>query len=125
MAYPRLLTQVVNDPRLAESFTIKRTTGAFGPGGWYSAVTDVTSYGTIDNASGEDLEQIPEADRVTGIIVIHTEAQMYVTQTDPADGTQYLSDIVWWHNLKWRLLHVSDRSNRGYYSALAVRMEGN
>src|SRR5579872_2517190 len=123
MAFPPL-SEVVNDPELAESFTIQRSIAVFARGGVQTQVSAIPSYGIIDNAQGQDMDQIPEGDRVTGMIVIHTEAQIYLTQVDPATEVSYISDIVQWHNLDWRVMHVTDKSNRGFYSALAVRMSG-
>ena len=125
MAGP-FLSEIINDPDLAEAFTIIRSSGSFASGGWRNVQTNIKSYGVIDNAQGQDLEMIPEGDRVLGAIVIHTEAPMYVSHEDPVDGVNSpgISDIVVWHGQQWRLMHVSDRSNRGYYSAVAVRMAG-
>lgn len=128
MAFPSL-SEVVNDSELCEDggFTILRSTGIFGQGGYQSTTTNIPSYGVIDNASGDLLQQLPEADRIEGSIVIHTEAVIYETQDDQGDNDQQtgVSDIILWHGVKWMVNHVFDRSNRGYYSCIASRMRGN
>jgi hypothetical protein len=126
MAFPSL-ADAINDPELAESFVLLRSTGTFGQGGYQVTVANVPSYGVIDNSPGDLLRELPEADRIEGSIGVHTEAVIYETQDDEGDNDNQsgVSDIILWHGVKWSVYHVWDRSNRGYYSALASRMRGN
>jgi hypothetical protein len=118
------LSDVVNDPLLADSFTIQRSTGVFGLGGWTTTPTNIPGYGVVSVASDEDLLEIPEASRVTGAMVFHSQARIYLTQIDEPSGTQHVADIILWNNQQWRILHVAPYNNRGFWRAIGVRMAG-
>jgi len=119
------LQDVVNDPDLAESWTIKRNSGQFAAGSWQSTVVDIPAWGvtTVDEATL--IEMIPEADRVHGARIFISESRMYVTSEERRDGTSGTSDVLVWHGQKHRVHSVGDYSNRGgFYYAVAVRMQG-
>ena len=62
------LSQAVNDPDMAELFTIVRTSGAFAAGGWQPGTPqNIQGYGVVSIASGKDLEMVPEGDRIAGL----------------------------------------------------------
>ena len=116
------LDEVVNDPDLAEEFTINRSTGgAFVAGGWEDVKTVLTGYGVVGVASAEDLEMVPEGDRVTGMMMFHSTQQLYETHVS---GTPGISDVLTWNGFDYRVVVVRPYPNRGYWSALAARMKG-
>jgi hypothetical protein len=120
MPFP--IQDVVNDPDFAQAFTITRSQGGkWELGRWQNATVDLPQWGAVQQPETKDLEQVPEGDRLLGVIVIHNEQEMYVTNSD---GTGKISDIVTWHNDQYRLISVSDRSDYGYFKAIAVRMAG-
>jgi hypothetical protein len=124
------LSDVVTDPDLAESYTIQRSTGSFEFGGWVTTPSTIPGYGVVSVATEQDLEMIPEGDRVTGSMVFHSEARIYETQLDGAGGitvgatTQRVSDKILWNYQLYRVLHVSPYPNRNFWKAVAVRMAG-
>lgn len=126
------LAFVIDDGVLSESWTIRRSTGVFTFGGWVTTPTLVPGYGVVSVASEQDLEMLPEADRVTGVMVFHSQTRIYETQLDqPPYGIdevgshpQKVSDIMVWNYQQYRVLHVGPYPNRNYWKALAVRMQG-
>ena len=124
------LSFVVDDGVLSEFYSIVRSTGSFQLGGWVTSSTTIQGYGVVSVATEEDLDMIPEADRVTGSMVFHSQQRIYLTQLDqPTSGsdTQRVSDIFVWPlntNQKWRVLHVGPYPNRNYWKAIAVRLAG-
>jgi hypothetical protein len=141
------LSRVVLGP-MAETYTIMRSTGMFVRGGWQTTATQVPGYGVVSVANAEDLEMIPEMDRVTGAQVFHSFDRIYLTEIDEdfssgavkscgsgsnggngsgsTNGTiQRVSDIIIWNNLSWRVMHVYPQPNHGYWKAIAVRLRGN
>ena len=119
------LQDVVNDPDLAESFDILRSSGTFAAGGWQAATVQLPAWGVVTVATDKQLEALPEGDRVHGARLFITEQPLYVTGADRQDGTAGTSDVLLWHNQKYRIVSVGPYENRGgFYSAVAVRMSG-
>ena len=119
---PRLnLSKVILSPRLAQAFTVHRKSGAWAAGRFESAETALPFYGTITVAAVEDLEQIPEADRVKGMMCFYSPQEMFVTRNDPDPGT---SDEIEWRGDRYRVFQVSPHIDYGYYKAIGARMAG-
>jgi hypothetical protein len=115
------LQDVVNNPDLAEPFTILRITGQQGTGGWLAGTPQsISVYGTVSIASARELEMIPEADRVHEVRVFHSSTQMYGT-SENRSGT---SDILVWRGIQYRVLKNPNYSQRGFWEAFATRMQG-
>lgn len=113
---------VVNDPDFAQSFTILRSNTKFVLGGIENETTQVQGFGTVTVASVQDLDQVPEADRVKGAMMFHSTRPLFVTHADDVPG---VSDILEWRGDKYRLVSVAPYVDWGYYRAVGVRMAGN
>jgi hypothetical protein len=119
------LEDVVNDPDLAEVYTVNRSTGVFAAGGWQSSTTVLQFWGVVTVADSKQLDMIPEADRVRGARMFFSQAPLYVTSELRKDGTSGTSDEIVYGNAKYRVLSVGQYPNRGgYYCAIAQRMQG-
>jgi len=132
------LAFVVDDGVLSDPWTIIRSTGQFVLGGWQTSTTEIPGWGVVSVAKPEDLDMIPEGDRVTGAMVFHSQPRIYATELDgdlilgtptstgglQGDGTQKVSDIMVWNSQRWRVLHVWPYNNRNFWKAIAVRMQG-
>lgn len=116
------LAEVVTDPDFAQSFTLNRSSGSFGLGGWQDRQTLVTMYGVIQPATARDLEQLPEGDRVKGTMLFHSIYPMYTTHMN--DGQAGISDVIQWGGDNWRIAYVWPWQDFGFYKAAAVRLEG-
>jgi hypothetical protein len=117
------LSRVVAGNLLTESYTIQRSTGFFGPGGSSSVSTSIPGFGVVSVASDQDLQMVPEGDRVTGAMVFHSQERIYETQVD-ANGKQRISDKILWNFQLYRVLTVGPYPNRGFWRAIGVRMAG-
>ena len=116
------LNDVVTNADIAENFTIMRNPGAPGAGGWQgSAPQAIAAYGTVGLASPRAIDALPEADRVGEIRAFHSTTRMYVTSN--YDGIT--SDVLVWRGQQYRVLQAPEQPQRGYYAAIAARMEGN
>jgi len=119
------LQDVTNDPDLAEQATVLRSTGTFAAGGWQSTTQTLQWWGVVTVASDRQLESLPEADRVHGARVFISEQQLYVTAAQREDGTAGTSDVLLYNGHKYRVASVGPYQNRGgFYSAVALRMQG-
>lgn len=116
------LSRVVSGTLLTESYTVQRSTGAFGLGGFTSTPTTIPGFGVVSVATDQDLLMVPEGDLVTGAMVFHSEQQIYETQID--GGQQRISDKILWNGQLYRIINVGPYPNRSYWRAIGVRMAG-
>jgi hypothetical protein len=111
----------LSDPNTAEAFTVTRSTGSWDSGAWKTTkAQSIQMYGIVSIASAKQIETLPEADQVHESIIINTASQIFVTSED-ASGT---SDIVNYQGKQFRVLQVWNYSSRGYWYAIAGRMQG-
>lgn len=117
------LQDVVNDPDLAEPFTVLRQPGSFQQNGWQTSTPQtIQAFGVVTVATQKALQMLPEADRVNAERMFIAECPMYVTSED----NSITSDILIWCGVKYRVMVVGEYENRGgYYCAVATRMKGN
>ena len=120
------LSEVVNDPDFAQDFSIQRSSGgSWQAGKWITAIINVPGYGVIQPATPEELEQVPEGDRVKGALSFHSEQPLYETHTTaPNDQFAGTSDMVTWQGQKYRFVKLFPWEDFGYYKAIGVRMSG-
>ena len=123
------LSDVVNDPDFAQNFSVIRSTGNFVAGGYQTTSVTVPFYGIITVASDEDLQMVPEGDRVTGAMLFHSSQQIYTTQIDPAanpssPNQQYIADKIIWRGLTYRVIKISPWVDFGYWRAIGIREGG-
>jgi hypothetical protein len=116
--------EVMNDPDLAQPFTILRSTqGAFLNGVWQNTPDEIQSYGPIRPASSREISMLPEGDRVGEIKAFWSSQPIYGTRATQAKGES--SDILKWNNLYYRVLQVVQSQDYGFWKGLAVRMKAN
>ena len=115
------VSELLSDPDLSQPFTIQRSSGSFGLGGWQNAVTPVPATGVIVPASDWDLRQVPEGDRVAGAMTFYTAAPLYQTHGGANAG---LSDILLWRGDQYRIAQLLPFGDFGVYKAVAVRVSG-
>jgi hypothetical protein len=118
---PFSIAEVVNDPDFAQTFTIVRSNnGRFVMGKWVNNTIKINAWGSLQPPTPEELEMVPEGDRVTGVVAVHTSMLIYETNVQQGG----ISDIVNWHGQDYRVMKVFPWQDYGYYKALAVRMSG-
>jgi hypothetical protein len=116
------VSDIVVDPDLAEAFTIYRTTGAFGEGGWIAnEPTVVPAKGVVTVVNEKELEMIPEGDRVKGAMNFYTTTPINVT----SQAGSNISDEIEWKGERYRVVSIAPWVSFGFYKATGVRMEGN
>lgn len=115
------VSDIVNDSDLGSEFIIERSFGKYGAGGWtVTNVTNLLAFGPVRNASGKELQQLPEADRIAQGVTFRSVTEMHVTT---AKGKQ-TSDILIWHGEKYRVVNTKDYREQGYFYAMAERISG-
>jgi hypothetical protein len=116
------LTRVANSPAFAQAYTVNRSTGSFQQGGYVSVTTAITFWGIIQPATEEDLAQVPEGDRATGMMGFISELPMYKTR---AEGTTSgIGDTITWRGQDYRIVAVTIWGDFGFFKSIGSRLSG-
>ena len=115
------VSDILSDPDFATQFTVTRSTGVFAKGGWQSTPRTLVLTGVANTASGNDLQQVPEGDRVTGTLTFYATQPLYATRAGAQAG---VSDTITYQGDVYRLAKVWDRSPNGFFKAIGVRTSG-
>ena len=116
------VSRVIKSKRLAQPFGIYRKTGSWVDGRWVGSEVLIPFSGVVTVANANDITQVPEGDRASGVMVFHSIEQMFVTHDD-ADG-KGTSDEAFWHGERYRFFNVFPLDDYGYYKAIGVKMGG-
>lgn len=111
------VSRVIKDPRFSQAFKLFRKNGRFIGGRFNQTETEYSFSGVIKPASPEDIEMIPEGDRVGGEIVIYSTSELKVSSKE---GT---SDEIIWNDERYKLYAISPYKDYGFYKAIAIRKE--
>jgi hypothetical protein len=119
------LAEALHDSEITEAFDVVRSAGQFVAGGWQDTKTQLRLFGVVSVAQPDDLQMIPEGDRVVGARAFYSCRAMFVTRgaDQPGDPTG-TSDVLLFQGVQYRVCRVFNYRNRGYYKAIAVRMSG-
>ena len=116
------VSELLTDPDFGQAFTVQRSSGSFQLGGYVSTTTPTPYFGVITVASDQDLETLPEGDRITGSMMFHTAQPLYTTNAGPSASG--LSDVIAWRGQLYRVAKVFPYQDWGFYKAIGVRMSG-
>jgi hypothetical protein len=116
------LSRVANSPAFAQTYTVNRSSGTFQQGGFVSTTTPIPFWGIIQTATEQDLAQVPEGDRVTGMMKFISTEQMYQTYVD--GQTQGIGDQVTWRGHNYKVVVVVPDVDFGFWKAIASRQAG-
>jgi hypothetical protein len=112
------LSEIALAPEFSQDYTIYRKSATWAGGRITQTETTISTSGTVTNATPEELEQLPEADRITGTKVFYNSQVIHTTRTD---GT---SDEISLDGKRYRVTGALDYSGQGFYKAFAVYMAG-
>lgn len=117
---PRVnVAKVIKNPNFAQKYSIFRKSGKFVKGVFVQSETEIKVTGVVTAPSSNDIIQIAEADRVTGIMCFHSNQEIFVTRDS---GT---SDEILWRGSRYRIFRVVQWGDYGYWKALGVSMSQN
>lgn len=117
--------RIINSRNFAQTYTVYRQTGQWVSGRWVEdEETPIKIHGTVTALNPNDLVQVPEGDRVVGMMNFYAQQQLYTTRAEGADpgdpgGT---SDQIDWHGERYRISSVVPWGDFGFYKAVGVRM---
>lgn len=116
--------RIVNSRNFAQQngFTVYRQTGSWVAGRWVSSETPIQMQGTVTAMNPKDLTQVPEGDRVTGIMCFFSQQPIYTTRAQSGTNQGGTSDEIVWQGERYRVSSVQPWSDFGYYKAFGIRM---
>ena len=117
---------LVSDPDFAQNFTVLRAHGGrFIAGVWTEGTAiGVKTKGVIYPSTEEEISQVPEADRVTGMVTFITKIRMYATHITTPSGDKGISDKVVWKENTYKIVTVMPYGDFGFFLAVGVRLSG-
>ena len=114
---------IILDPDFAQGYVVTRSSGDFSEGGWKeSTPTSINMVGPIYPSTQKELQQVPEGDRVTGMVTFLSTQQIYVThRSGTKPGT---SDKILWQGDYYRIVSIMNWSDFGVWLAIGCRIAG-
>ncbi len=112
------VAEIIYDPDFCQPYTLHRKASVWVGGRPMISERALQRTGVITTATTKDLLQVPEGDRVKGIIAVYSTEELRVSNES---GT---SDEVTWHGERYRLFQLWPYKDYGYYKALAERTAG-
>ena len=78
--------------------------------------------GVVWPSSAKEIQQVPEGDRVVGMMTFASKEPLYVTrQSDSSPGT---SDQIEWRSERYRLIQTLPFTDYGFNVVVGSRMSG-
>ena len=121
-----LMQRVVLSPVLnSQTLTIYRSAGSFVSGRWVvSSKQTLKIQGVAYPSSQQELEQLPEGDRISSSVSFITNEQIYVTHTDSSTVSAGLSDELEWHGSIYKVIGSFPWQDYGHFISMGVRLAG-
>lgn len=109
------LSLLINDPDFRERLTVRQRIGEWEAGRFVADPQEIQVWGIAEPTGGDDLEQLPEADRTTGLMTFYTKEATMVSIEDSRQ-----SDEIIWRGRVYKVIQVFDWSRHGFYKAVAA-----
>lgn len=113
------ISELITDPDFCQKLTILRSHGKWVAGNWQGETREMQVPGVATVAKESDLEQVPEADRQTGMMCFYVAAPetLHLTQSEG------LSDLVLWRGRRYKILQLFRENDWGYCKGVGVQTE--
>lgn len=111
------VSRLLTDPDFCEPFVIRRRVGKWEAGRFIAVPEDTAVTGIVEPTNGDDLEQLPEGDRVSGMMTFYTKQPVYLSW----DKRQ--SDEIIWRDRVYKAVQILDWSRHGFYKVIASFVE--
>jgi hypothetical protein len=118
------LSRIINSPLLAQTYTVYHNTGQWSDDGEWTPdpnPTPITYWGPVIAANSKDVLQVPEGDRVEGMMVFYSDVSQPLLTSHSDPGT---ADQLVWNGDTYRVWQDFTYLSYGYYKACGVRMAG-
>lgn len=112
------LSLLISDPDFAEPSVIRQRIGHWEAGRFVADAKEIRVRGIAEPTGGDDLAQLPEADRTTGLMTFYTKVA-----TEVANQDNRQSDEILWRGRLYKVIQAFDWSRHGFYKAVAALVE--
>lgn len=109
--------ELIKDPCFCTKFTIIYRGGSFVRGVYKPVDKSVPVIGVARPSSADDLDLLPEGDRVKGSMSFYTNEPIIVTNTESAP-------LIKWHDRTYKIIHTEDFVESGFFKAIGTLMTG-
>jgi len=115
------IARILYSKRYIRTFIVNRKTGSWLNGRFIETESSISLNGIVTTATSEDVNQVPEGDRVSEMLCFYSDKEMFVTHNEASfKGT---SDQISWRNNRYRVLSVQFH-DLGYFKAIGAYMGG-
>ena len=119
------ISEIITDPDFLQQLTVQRSSGAFVLGGYQPTVTSIPMPGIVIAAKDQDLDTVPEGDRISGAMAFYTLQEVFESNVEGGlSGTSGISDVIAWRGQNYRIADVKPYVDYGYWKSIGVRMTG-
>lgn len=108
------LSELMDDPDFCEPFIIRRRCGTWVDGIFVSENEDKKVIGIVEPTTGMDLETLPEADKVSGVMTFYSK-EMIMLGTEEQQGDEIIC-----RGNRYKVLQIQDWSRHGFYKCIAA-----
>ncbi|GAB6170552.1 hypothetical protein JCM15765_03890 [Paradesulfitobacterium aromaticivorans] len=115
------VSRVLSNPKLNQSFVVYRRMGSWDHGRFVETENPLPFDGVIMPANANEIMQLPEGDRVTGVMVFYTFQEIFATRASTEPGT---SDQIEWNGKRYRVFNIIPYKDYGYFKSFGIMMEG-
>jgi len=117
------LSRIINSPRLAQTFTVFHNTGSWVQGSWVADPnpTPIVYWGPVIAADSKDILQVPEGDRVSGMMTFYSDVTQPLLTSNADPNT---ADKLTWNGDNYRVWQDYSYLSYGYYKAVGYRTAG-
>jgi hypothetical protein len=125
---PTDLSEILNDSEFWQPYTVYRKTGTYSAGRLIETEQPLSFGGPVMPASGKEIQQTPDADRVTSMTKFYSPGQqIFVTHKNDGSGNTGTSDEICYRGDRYRVSQVNpwiSSSGDQWFIAFAVYMQG-
>lgn len=120
------VSEILSSPELTQTFTVYRKIATWNQGTLVQTEEVLSFEGIINNATQKEIFQIPEGDRIGGMMVFYSSSEIFTTRAWGSQGTDEYgtSDELEWQGDRYRVKKIDNWRDYGYYKAYAVYMQG-
>lgn len=118
------IAEMILDPDFVQSYTVRRNVGTWVGGRFVETPTTLEFQGVVMPANVQDVQMLPEGDRISGLINFYTTSENPFLISRADNGVSGTSDQLIWRGNNYRILQVYDYQDYGYQLAIGTRMDG-
>jgi hypothetical protein len=115
------ISWLVEDPDFAQTFTVYRRTGHWFKGAFeLDPEQPIRMTGVVQPADAQDMEQLPEGDRIKGLMKFYSRQEIYLSRAGGAEEEAGVSDEIEWRGKRHKIISVLPWMDQGFCVAFGT-----